>query len=60
MVNDEDIQRIIQEDEPGVGALLEVYGPMELTYFAATASSLPTTVHATGTATPTMQEGSAG
>ncbi len=53
MVNDEDVQRIIQEDEPGVGALLEMYGPIEQAYFAAAASSSPATVYSTGTATPT-------
>jgi hypothetical protein len=55
MVNDEDIQRIIQEDEPGVGALLEMYGPIEQAYFAA-ASPSPATVYSTGTATPTTSQ----
>jgi hypothetical protein len=53
MVNDEDVQRIIDQGEPGVGALLEVYGPIERSYFAAVASTLPDTQYMTGTTTTT-------
>ncbi len=58
MVSDEDIQRIIAQDEAGVAALLEVYGPIERSYFAATASTLPTIAYtaATSTASVTVQE----
>jgi len=62
MVNDEDVQRIIAQDEAGVAALLEVYGPVEQSYYAATASTLPTVTYtaATSTATANAQEGSEG
>jgi hypothetical protein len=51
MVSDEDVQRIIAQDEAGVGALLEVYGPVERSYFAATASTLPTIAYTAATST---------
>jgi hypothetical protein len=51
MVSDEDVQRIIAQDEAGVAALLEAYGPVERSYFAATANTLPTIAYTAATST---------
>jgi hypothetical protein len=66
MVSDEDVQHIIDQGEPGVAALLEVDGPVERSYFAAAAGTLPVAQYVTGTTTAAStaahrtQEGSTG
>lgn len=60
MVTDRDIQRIIEQDEAGVAALLAVYEPIEQRYFAATSNSSmhSPVIYTTSTTAPSSRQNS--
>lgn len=46
-VSDEDIAKILEADEAGVGTIMSVYEPLEASYFAALGATPPTVAYST-------------